>query len=742
VQAVWKVGYADGPVDENEDLFYGGIAQFTMGSASTVANPQFMSTTTPDLHLRAASPAIDHGVAVGLTSDLDGTAVPLDGDGDGIATPDIGAYERAASTGGDTVPPTLGAVSVTGSTATSISLAWAPATDNVGVAGYGVYRSGTLVATTSATSFTLSALTCGTTYTAAVDAFDAAGNRSTPSPVTVATKACADTQAPTAPSNLSVTSATASSVSVFWSASIDNVGVAGYAVYLDGQKQATTTTTSYTFSSLKCGTSYTVGVEAFDAAGNTSARSAVVAPTTACSDTIAPTAPAAFTATSVAQTSIATSWQASTDNVGVTGYAVYINGAKAANVTGTTYAFAGLTCGTGYTLGVEAYDGAGNTSARTALTATTSACADTTPPSAPVGFTATSATASSIATTWQASSDNVGVAGYTLYLNGAKKGTATGTSYMFSALSCGSSYSLAVEAFDAAGNVSAKTPLTSSTSACAQPTPSDPVVMAAGDYTACQGSGCSSGNSKAVHDVIAAQNPSVILGLGDFQYDNIDYIINGFDILYGPKPGAMWSLFRPTAGPTHDVSSCTDTRYGNYWNRPAMLAYSFNVGAWHIIQLPSAAYRYGCDTAGVLTWLQNDLASNTAPCTLAFWHEPYWTRPTSEHPTRTTAVKPWVTALYNAGAEIILSGHQHDYQRFAPQTPDDVVDPAKGVRSFIVGTGGIGLYGFTGTAPNVDASDDTTYGALKLTLHATSYDWQFIRAAGGSFTDQGSGACH
>jgi hypothetical protein len=143
----------------------------------------------------------------------------------------------------------------------------------------------------------------------------------------------------------------------------------------------------------------------------------------------------------------------------------------------------------------------------------------------------------------------------------------------------------------------------------------------------------------------------------------------------------------------------------------------------------------------VLSWLKADLAASTAPCTLAYWHEPYWTNPTSEH-TRTTAVKPWVQALYDAGAELILSGHQHDYQRFAPQNPSDQLDTARGLREFIVGTGGIGLYGFTGQAANLEAQNDTTWGALKLTLGDHGYGWQFLRAAGGTFSDSGSGTCH
>jgi hypothetical protein len=270
------------------------------------------------------------------------------------------------------------------------------------------------------------------------------------------------------------------------------------------------------------------------------------------------------------------------------------------------------------------------------------------------------------------------------------------------------------------------------------PTPAaDVVVTAAGDYA----SDGTDAESIAVRSQVIAAKPQVHLGLGDYNYGDIDTIVAGFDRIWGPKPAGVFARFRPTAGPTHDVTSCTDARYEDYWGRPAMKGYSFELGAWHVVSLPSAAYRYGCDTAGVLAWLKKDLAATTAPCTLAFWHEPYWTNPTSTH-TRTTAVKPWVQALYDADAELILSGHQHDYQRFAPQDPNDQIDRARGLREFVVGTGGIGLYPFSGTAPNIEAQNDDTWGALELTLTANGYDWRFLRAAGGTFTDSGSASCH
>ena len=138
--------------------------------------------------------------------------------------------------------------------------------------GYGVYSNGSLVATPASTSYTLSGLSCGTSYTVAVDAYDAAGNRSAKTTVTTATSNCPDTTPPTIPTGLTVGSRTTTSIAVSWTASSDNVGVAGYGVYSNGSLVATPASTSYTLSGLTCGTSYTVAVDAYDAAGNRSAQ--------------------------------------------------------------------------------------------------------------------------------------------------------------------------------------------------------------------------------------------------------------------------------------------------------------------------------------------------------------------------------------------------------------------------------------------------------------------------------------
>jgi hypothetical protein len=173
-----------------------------------------------------------------------------------------------------------------------------------------------------------------------------------------------------------------------------------------------------------------------------------------------------------------------------------------------------------------------------------------------------------------------------------------------------------------------------------------------------------------------------------------------------------------------------------------MRMYSFDVGAWHIISLPSAAERYGCDVAGVTAALRADLAASMQRCTLAFWQDPYFTRDTATHRPE-PKLKPWVDALYAAKADIVVQASNHNYQRFAEQDPSRAAAPGRGLTAFVVGTGGIGLYTFTSGAANVEASDDRTWGALRLDLSDDgTYSGRFIAAAGGMFSDAFSGTCH
>ncbi len=392
---------------------------------------------------------------------------------------------------GDTTPPStptgLAASSVS---QTGLTLTWNAASDNVGVTGYDVYRSGTTVATVSSTSSAQAVLSCGTSYPFAVVARDAAGNSSQPAQLSASTSACsspppppADTTPPSQPTNLGISSVTRTSVSLTWGPSTDNVGVAGYRTYVNGSPFSTSAQPGATVSNLTCGTAYTFEVDAYDAAGNRSPRASVIGSTATCPDAQPPTAPTNVVATSRTSTSIALSWSPSSDNVGVSGYGLYRGGTQVGTSAGTTGIFSGLTCNTNYTLAVDAYDAAGNRSSQTVVMVSTTACPDTTPPSTPTGLAASNVLQTGLTLTWNASSDNVGVTGYDVYRNGTKMATVSSTTSSQTGLACGTSYSFAVVALDAAGNSSQQAQLTVSTSACPPPPPAPGTVIDSFDDT-------------------------------------------------------------------------------------------------------------------------------------------------------------------------------------------------------------------------------------------------------------------
>ena len=141
----------------------------------------------------------------------------------------------------------------------------------------------------------------------------------------------------------------------------------------------------------------------------------------------------------------------------------------------------------------------------------------------------------------------------------------------------------------------------------------------------------------------------------------------------------------------------------------------------------------------MLSWLKNDLAAHPKACTAAYWHHPLFS--SGGHGNQ-TKMKPAWDALYAANADVVLNGHDHDYERFAPQNPSGGADSTRGIREFVVGTGGSGLSSFSTIKPNSQVRNSDTSGVLKLTLNPTSYDWKFVPVAGKSFTDSGTTNCH
>ncbi|GFZ31506.1 hypothetical protein CSC2_20320 [Clostridium zeae] len=371
--------------------------------------------------------------------------------------------QAAADTTAPTAPGSLALVS---KTYNSVNLKWNASTDNVKVTSYDIYNGSTKVgSTTTGTTYTVTGLLPNTSYSFTVKARDAAGNTSAASnTLTVTTSS--DTTAPSAPTNLTTSTKSCTSVGLSWAAATDNVSVTGYDVYNGSTKVGSTTTaTTYTVTGLLPNTSYTFTIKARDAAGNTSASSNSLAVTTL-ADTTAPNAPTNLVASNNSYTSVSLSWTASTDNIAVTGYDVYDGTSKIGSTTNTTtYTVSGLTPNTSHQFTVKARDAAGNTSASSnSLTVTT--LADTTAPSAPTSLNVVSKTCISVNLSWAAATDNIAVSGYEIYKGSTKVGETNGLTYTVSGLTPNTAYSFTVKAKDAAGNLSqASTSLSVTTTA-------------------------------------------------------------------------------------------------------------------------------------------------------------------------------------------------------------------------------------------------------------------------------------
>jgi chitodextrinase len=278
-------------------------------------------------------------------------------------------------------------LTVTSVAPASIAIGWKPSA-TLKIKGYGVYRNGALVSSTSATTYLANGLACGTTYELGVDAYGPQGARSGRITVSAATAACVDESAPAVPGSLVRSGSTGTSISVGWAAAADNVGVTGYGLYRNSASAGSTAGTTFTFTGLACGTSYALAVDAQDAAGNRSSRANLTAATSACpaaTDTQPPSVPQGLGFGAITATSVALVWNPATDNVGVAGYRLSRNGVSVATVTTPGYTYASLTCGTGYSFMLEAYDAAGNFSIGAEAVANTStlACSGGSPPPPP-----------------------------------------------------------------------------------------------------------------------------------------------------------------------------------------------------------------------------------------------------------------------------------------------------------------------------------------------------------------------
>ena len=255
----------------------------------------------------------------------------------------------------------------------------------------------------------------------------------------------------------------------------------------------------------------------------------------------------------------------------------------------------------------------------------------------------------------------------------------------------------------------------------------DAVLVGAGDIST-----CSNNNDEATAKLLDGIAGTVFTA-GDNAYDS--GTITEYPHCYDPTWGRLKSRTEPVPG-NHEYNTSGAAGYFQYFNSPPAY-YAYNLGAWRIYALNS---EIDVSASGAeATWLQSDLAANPKACVLAYWHKPRWSSG-STHGSDSGMQALW-QILYNAGADVVINGHEHNYERFAQMNASGAT-VSQGLREFVVGTGGNGHYAFGTPLASSELRDSSTYGVLKLTLHSNSYDWQFIPVAGSTFTDSGTTPCH
>jgi Calcineurin-like phosphoesterase len=271
--------------------------------------------------------------------------------------------------------------------------------------------------------------------------------------------------------------------------------------------------------------------------------------------------------------------------------------------------------------------------------------------------------------------------------------------------------------------------------------PITPVIAAAGDI-ACAPNDPHTGNE--CHDArtaaLIADHPGItdVLTLGDNQYER--GTLAQFTGAYDRTWGQFKRKTHPSVG-NHEYLTANAQGYRRYFGySTGRLWYSFNLGAWHIVALDSNCEKVGgcSSTSPQGQFLRTNLQTDEHKCELLFWHHPRFTRYKTETP-----VKALWTIAYNNGVDVILNGHSHAYERYAPQRPSGLPDGQRGIREFVVGTGGKNHAAPVATRDNLRVTNNTTFGILRMTLEPGSYDWRFVPdPSSGTFTDAGAANCH
>jgi hypothetical protein len=380
---------------------------------------------------------------------------------------------------------------------------------------------------------------------------------------------------------------------------------------------------------------------------------------------------------------------------------------------------------------------------------------DTTPPAHPSGLAATPGSGS-VSLSW-APNTEPDLAGYRVFRSASLPVTAGGTpvsgtspiastSFVDTGLVNGTQVHYAITAVDASGNSSG---LSATVSATPTGGPSDPVLLTAGDIASCSWS--SDEATATLVDGLAG----TVLTLGDNAYPN--GTATDFSSCYGPTWGRFKSRTRPTPG-NHDYNTAGAKGYFDYWNGVGNQAgpagdrslgyYSFDLGTWHVVVLNSECeessglwLKGGCAAGSAQeAWLEADLAAAPTNNIIVAWHKPRYSS-SLEHGASAHMQGFWQIA-YDAGVDLVLAGHSHNYERFAQMNASGAVDTTFGMREIVVGTGGASAHGFSTPPSTSQVRNSGTAGVLQLTLHPTSFDWRFVPVAGKTFTDTGTQQVH
>lgn len=448
-------------------------------------------------------------------------------------------------------------------------------------------------------------------------------------------------------------------------------------------------------------------------------------------------------------------WDASTGNEGITEYWIYrCSGTYCwptryqSGVTETTFSEIGLAPDTLYRYAVSALDSAGNQSPLSAIyELTTPPLRDTGRPTPPSDVTAATVSSTQIDIGWTAAMDDSGViAFYSVYRcqgtcspsNAVATGVKT-TTFNDKTAAPSTTYTYAVTAFDAAGNESLLSSTISVTTQAA-PTAQTYTLIGAGDIASSINNAAES-TAKLLDTAVAADSDTIVFTAGDNVHPCGS--ASEYSTYYDPTWGRHKARTLPSPG-NHDYETSGASGYLNYFcpnsancsfpSGTKQLYYSYDLGNWHIISLNSEQIN-----SSQLTWLQNDLATHSDSCILAYWHKPRFSSGIWEG--NHSEVQPFWDALSAVKADVVVNGHEHSYERFAKMRASGSADP-NGIRQFVVGTGGAASLGFGSPKPHSEVRLTNIKGVIKFSLRNNGYDWTFVPSTTTELGDAGSDICN